>query len=661
MEDIDSSPVLPDVPLNTRKRTASDEDTSGNKPLNLTGGQFIIPTPPDTEKSSNASPSAAGIQQRPSSPAPSVSTLTSVDISINTAPDSTTLAPLSGGKLPPAKRRKLMPSEKIEKAREKEARDREKAEKKLAKEEERRVKEEEKRVKDEEKRRKAEDREAKKREKDLEERRKEESKLKKERSQMRLGAFFIPKPETPATAGEHTEGAVSTGRQLLPLEPHDAVSDLVRTFASPSKGAQQEGEGTPDNICTPARPIKTDYEKYFLPFELPSKSHLAERFIIEDPDDLAYWQGAFDAELQDPSFKEKVDLGLIEPTAIVDHMFKGEGVAERGYYQPNLKALVEAIDGTSTQPIDLTADGKSSEAPTQVLQRISHRHIQFEEDVRPAYCGTYTKVRSPQTIRKIMLNPFSRARPDTDYEYDSEAEWEEPGEGEDLLGDEEEEAESLGDADEMDAFLDDEEDTFKNRRKLITTDLQPAYSGMYWENETGVIVQSIDGEKVFGTPKELHGTRLGFLIPGFSGQTIDPFSTVYWASTMAPPDVPITDFHRSTITGLLLDVRPPLQERHSNTSVMQSVVGAAEGEKGPITAVTTAQCPKRGPKVQPKTLSKEDLDEFKEAVVGSNLKKSDLLKALKQRYVTECPTEIVFPISNIAIRVKLTIYPDSQR
>ncbi|KAK3060226.1 hypothetical protein LTR53_020183, partial [Teratosphaeriaceae sp. CCFEE 6253] len=95
-----------------------------------------------------------------------------------------------------------------------------------------------------------------------------------------------------------------------------------------------------------------------------------------------------------------------------------------------------------------------------------------------------------------MVNPFSRTRTDTDYHYDSEAEWEEPEEGDDDVGDEEEEAESLtGDADEMDGFLDDENDPAKNRRKLVTGDLQPNSTGMCWEDAVGTITQSIEGEE----------------------------------------------------------------------------------------------------------------------------------------------------------------------
>jgi len=51
--------------------------------------------------------------------------------------------------------------------------------------------------------------------------------------------------------------------------------------------------------------------------------------------------------------------------------------------------------------------------------------------------------------------------------------------------------------------------------------------------------------------------------------------------------------------------------------------------KGPIMAVATG----KGVKPAAKPLKDEDLAEFHEAVVGSNLHKIELLKALKKRYV----------------------------
>jgi len=62
--------------------------------------------------------------------------------------------------------------------------------------------------------------------------------------------------------------------------------------------------------------------------------------------------------------------------------------------------------------------------------------LQFKEDVRPAYYGTFTKQSSIVSGRR----PFSQDVDKLDYDVDSEAEWEPEGEGEDIhSGDEDEE------------------------------------------------------------------------------------------------------------------------------------------------------------------------------------------------------------------------------
>lgn len=633
MEDIDSSPISP----NPRKRAAPGEDTPGKKPLNLKGTQFVMPTPPDTEESSNASPSS-NEQRKEGSPVPSISTMTSVEIVGSNAVGASTQAD-SGSKPPPAKRRKLTQAEKEREKAEKEAKAKEKAEQKARKEEE-------KRAQDEIKRQKAEEKEAKKREKELEEQRKADAKLKKERSQMRLGVFFGAKSATPGKSPAPTglENGGSARRKSLSLEPYEAVADQlptpVRRSASPTKGAppQPGEEQQPSAPPTITKPKIPDYHRYFLPFELPSHSTLAPTYSIPNPDDQAYWQGEFEREVRDPSIQEMMDLGLVEEAAVTDHKFSTENTA-RGIRLPNVRALVDQIQGTSQQPIDLTVDNpvpSQQVQPLGTLQDVPRRYLHFEEDVRPAYFGTYTKIRSPRSTRRLMLNPFSRTRRDTDYDYDSEAEWEEPEEGDEDLADDEDEAESTGEPDEMDGFLDDEEDALKSKRKMITGDLQPSCTGLCWENDKNTIVRSIeiqaeDGSmeesKLHGTPKEMSGMRIGFLLPNLSAiQTIDPFSSAYWAAEMAPPDVPIT-FSTST-TNL---ARPPLQERHANSPSTQPLLGAAEGEKGPITTLAATQAPKKGPKAPPKQLPKEDLEGFKEAVVGSPLGKVELCKGLKAR------------------------------
>lgn len=639
MEGIDSSPLMPISP-NSRKRAAPHHTTDDGpdhdtRPINLKGTQFVMPTPPDTEGSSNASPDGNANNERAASPTPSsISTLSSSIMVSATEPVPST-AP-TRTHLPPAKKRKLSPTEQLEKKREKE--------------EKVRQKNDEKTKKDEEKRRKAEEREGKKREKDLEEERKAQEILKKERSQMRLGAFF-QKPATPVNAlainGEARRGNLR--RKSLSLEPFDAIADHLRRSASPLKGTPSKLNPAESVITpAPAKPTVSDYKKHFLPFVPPSHSSVASDFGISNPDDLAYWQGMFDGELLDPTFREKVDLGIVQPAALFDHLFASKTL--RGTSLPNIRALVDLIQGTSQQPVDLTGD-TAMHNPMEALRAVSRRYLHFHLDVRPPWFGSYTKIRSPTKTKKLSRNPFTRARTDTDYDYDSEAEWDEPEEGEDIDLEEDDEAESVADADEMDGFLDDEDDAVKNKRKMITGDLQPTSTGLCWEDDGAKSMSSIEGEQ---SREIMPGMGVGFLIPGFIGKTIDPFCTTYWTNHMDPPGPRVVDLASKTLGGLLTCSRPPLADR-ANLAGMppHDLIGAAQGMKGPINSVSATQGAKRGRKPQPKTLGPEDMDDFKEAVVGSQLGKLELQKGLKLRY----DAMVLEHASNISLTFHLDRFP----
>ena len=595
----------------------------------------MMPTPPDTDHSDNTSPANGGA--RAASPAPSSSTLSSIqevesnaETNPNTNADAASSTPrASGTGQPPAKRRKLTPNEKIEQQRAKEAKAAERAEQKARKDEE-------KRVKDEERRLKAEEKEAKKREKDLEEERKNQDKLKKERSQMRLGAFF-QKPATPAKTQSTPEiledSAVRARRRSLSLETYDDIADQVRRSASPAKGANGTPNATqsvkPSQIAfqqTPAKPVVSDYRKHFLPFDLQSHTVLAPlRHTDRSLDDNDKALASFETELHDPTLQEKYDLGLISSYAGIKETLPAE---QRGYENGKFlsaRQIVEQIHGSSSQqPIDLTHD-RSSQNPVDLLQSLPLRYLHFAEDVRPPYFGTYTKIRSSSSSRRLSRNPFARERVDTNYDYDSEAEWEEPEEGEDLLNDEDDEAESNSDPDEMDEFLDDEHDEVRNKRKLITGDLLPVSTGLCWQDEKQKVVLSTERDE---GASDLSDMRMEFMIPGFTGKTIDPFSTAYWEpAVMPPPGIPVKDSF-----GLSQQpARQPLKERHNSNSATPDLVGAAQGEKGPITSLSATLCQTRGRKPAPRVLSKEDMEEFKDAVVGSALKKADLSKGLKSR------------------------------
>ncbi|OQO15086.1 hypothetical protein B0A48_00468 [Cryoendolithus antarcticus] len=648
MDDIVSSPA----PEKGRKRSATDEDSPARIPLNLKGTQFMMPSPPDTGDSADGSPTVDQTDSRDVSPTPSSSALSSImDSSITQeASTATTVSStaLSSTGPPPAKRRKLSPTEKLEQARlkqakaaEKEAKAAERAEDKKVKEEEKRVKDEEKRVRDEERRQKAEEKEAKRREKDLEEERKVQEKMKKERAQMRLGAFF-QKPATPSGTAindpDLDDTFVRARRRSVSLGTYDEVADQIGTASPVKLTPTQSKAATP---LRPAKPGVSDYRRHFLPFDIQNHTTLARPLTgPRDSSSVQQDQEIFDQSLADPSLQEKYDLGLVDSYASVVDLFSSGSSRARGLPQEPVRRVFERLHGNSTQqPVDLTNDATPSN-PLQVLQSLPRRYLHFDEDVRPAYFGTYTKPYSPRSIKRLCRDPFTRGRKDTEYDYDSENEWEEPEEGEDILGDEEDEAESTGDADEMEGFLDDENDELKNSRKYITSDLAPVSTGLCWEDKSRNIIQSTERHD---EASDMTGMQLHVLIPGFTGCTIDPFCTTYWTKeVMPPPTLPAREPGANAFSQLS---RPPLKERqNSSNGNLPGLVGAAEGEKGPInSSASTAPSStgeKRGRKPAPRTLSREDLDEFKDAVVGSQLGKAELCKALKMRF-PKIPNEVI--------------------
>jgi len=141
-----------------------------------------------------------------------------------------------------------------------------------------------------------------------------------------------------------------------------------------------------------------------------------------------------------------------------------------------VKDFLIQMHGSANAPIDLTGSSKR-----QALRSIPMKILHFREDVRPPYQGTFTKPLSPSSAKQLARNPHYRKLPDTDYDYDSEAEWEEPEEGEDLDSEVEEDGSEDGDED-MDGFLDDEDDQIKGKRRPIVGDLEPCSSGLCWED-----------------------------------------------------------------------------------------------------------------------------------------------------------------------------------
>jgi chromatin assembly factor 1 subunit A len=302
---------------------------------------------------------------------------------------------------------------------------------------------------------------------------------------MRLGAFFAkPKGagDSPAKAlVESTHDLPASSASLL-IDPSGAITNLP--LHSPQKKIVQNAQ--------------SDYERYFLPFNLMPHTILAPKnAFLEDPAKMQAARTRLDnivaqdgrASVTVKSFKEALPSG------------------RRGVSGATIVDVVECVNRSSNQPIDLTEDKTFAHTKSMdMLKQIPMKYIHFGEDVRPPYYGTYTQSYTYAEASRLARNPTSRLRQDTNYDYDSEAEWDEPEEGEDLDSegdDDEDEVE-----DDMEGFLDDEEDP-QLKRRLISGDLQPSSTGLCWQDEQG-LSRLNDGSGAICT--DFRDFSMGFLL-----------------------------------------------------------------------------------------------------------------------------------------------------
>jgi len=238
---------------------------------------------------------------------------------------------------------------------------------------------------------------------------------------------------------------------------------------------------------TPQKPRLPDYERCFLAFELPTHSIMAlsNRFS-RDKDGRAYVEAKIDEGLEvevEPSNAAVVRKTAFNSCELL-HIFPHY----RHLHLPlviSVKSLVGQIRGTPQNLIDRKESqfANATQKPMELLKMVPVKSLKFAEDVRPPYVGTYTRLQDGLSISQLARNPFSRTLPETNYDYDSEAEWEEPGEGEDLDSEGEEELGDDEDEAEMDGFLDDEEaiDARRIKRRPLLGDLEPTCTGLCWE------------------------------------------------------------------------------------------------------------------------------------------------------------------------------------
>lgn len=310
----------------------------------------------------------------------------------------------------------------------------------------------------------------------------------------------------------------------------------------------------------------------------------------------------------------------------------------RGRRTLPVKTIVERLHGSFEKPIDLTEDTTGSTSkPWDLLQQVPVKYLHFGEDVRPPYFGTYTKVQTLTEARKLARNPYSKTLPEANYDYDSEAEWEEPEEGEDL-GDDEDDEESQDGGEDMEDFLDDEDDPLKNRRRQIATDLEPVSTGLVWEDAHGKPQPS---ETASTLPSDFDEFRRGVLLPS-NPASIDPFSTAYWETEPTVPAMSATN--ESILNGVMKPPRLPLQAKPVATLNGITSVPATDIKRGP------GRPPKEG--AGPKRLvPAEYMEDFKRAIQGSDFTKIALVEMLKKKFPKVPKDAIQNTVTAVAARV----------
>jgi chromatin assembly factor 1 subunit A len=450
---------------------------SSERPLQ---SPLLVPTAHTSEL--QLTPESSDYPDREASPArSSTSSLTDADTATPPAArnsPATVFSALNVAALPPKKRVRLTCVEKEEKRIMKEIKERERADEKSRKEAERREKEEskarrdaereaerkrkdtereEKRLmKEAEKAEKEKAREDERRRKEEERQRIEEEKRKKERSQPKLNAFFkIP--------GASVKSQDSDRSKSVDQAPAENLISRNSNLKPPGK-----------NLTL------SDYEKRFPPFFVQSNVTIAPINIFERH------QGAITnlEKIIDSYICGEQTLPQRQSFDTAAFNIRDSGPNTRGWKCVPVSDIMARLLGGPHRPIDLTTDSQNMQIKRtrHLLKFVPYKVLSFVEDVRPPYKGTYTKW-PKHGVKKLARNPFKRDLPKVDYDYDSEAEWV-ADEGEDLESDGEEDEDGADDEDDLKGFIDDEDDSTTNARKIVLQgDLEVQSTGLCFEDQ----------------------------------------------------------------------------------------------------------------------------------------------------------------------------------
>lgn len=188
---------------------------------------------------------------------------------------------------------------------------------------------------------------------------------------------------------------------------------------------------------------KNDFQRTFLPCEYKNMAEINR-----------FYRPATDALLQEMDARSQSQGALLtELTHLGKTRAPRTTPRARGIHPPvSVRHIMKTV-----QESDVLG-GNAEEHAKRELEKLNNRRLvpikllQFQSDRRPGWVGTWTRSSTFITPRK----PFGQDPVSLDYSYDSDAEWEEVEEGENVDAmDDREEEESMGGSDNEDSEMDD--------------------------------------------------------------------------------------------------------------------------------------------------------------------------------------------------------------
>ena len=383
---------------------------------------------------------------------------------------------------------------------------------------------------------------------------------------MKLNAFFV-QPSIPKEQSEESpiQGATS---------PWGSRRNSVASINDAGTFSRQRS-----NSATPQKP-RDEYERLFPPFFLQSYTALGSwNNFTRDEESLQHARSGLDSILGSGSTTTAKTQNRQEPSRLTDLLHVAPVTRYRRKPQKTAKDLIACIHGTAQNPVDLTSS-KATQTPLHHLKTLPVKYLKFWEDVRPPYIGTRTQLPAGLTAMQMGRRSCKRANASLDYDYDSEAEWEPLGEGEDLNSEGEDDLEEEDDGDDMNDFVVDEGALEVKKQPFIVAKEQTS-TGVCWEDSSGktrtaigdelpsIDMQQYKLEMIAGTQvAKLGSNKLMTEYLDHPILPIDPHSTSYWASTtkakqsasttslsMDPPRVPLNAINRTNLN--LPNALPP--------------------------------------------------------------------------------------------------------